>query len=42
MKMVCNFDMEIVNKDDWDWMDQKACLVFEPKALMMTLTEKSV
>ena len=41
-KMVWNFDMEMVKKDDWDWMDQKAYLVFEPKSLKVKLMEKSM
>ena len=39
-KMVWNFDLEMVNPNDWDWMDQKAFLVFEPKSLMVKLKEK--
>lgn len=40
-KMVFNFDIELVDPDDADWMDQKAYLVFEPKALMVKLKERS-
>ena len=39
-KVVWNFDLELIDPNDWDWMDQKAYLVFEPKALMVKLTEK--
>ena len=31
----------MVDPKDWDWMDQKAHLVFEPKALMVKLKEKA-
>ena len=40
--MVWNFEMELVDKDDWNWLDQKAYLVFEPKDLYVTLKEKSL
>ena len=40
-KMVWNFDFEMVDPNDWNWMDQKAYLVFEPKALMVRLKEKA-
>ncbi|MCJ1271052.1 hypothetical protein MMC22_010951 [Lobaria immixta] len=40
-KMVWNFDFEILDPNDWDWMDQKAYLVFEPKALIVKLKEKA-
>ncbi|MCJ1436577.1 hypothetical protein MMC27_005957 [Xylographa pallens] len=40
-KMVWNFDFEMVDTNDWNWMDQKAYLVFEPKALMVRLKEKA-
>ena len=41
-KMVWNFDLEMVDPNDWNWMDQKAYLVFEPKALMVKLKEKTL
>ena len=41
-KMVWNFDLEMVDTDDWNWMDQKAFLVFELKALMVKLKEKAL
>lgn len=40
-KMVWNFDFDMVDSNDWNWMDQKAYLVFEPKALMVKLKEKA-
>ena len=39
-KTIWNFELEMANPDDWSWMDQKAYLVFEPKALMVKLSEK--
>ncbi|KAJ8068401.1 hypothetical protein OCU04_003961 [Sclerotinia nivalis] len=39
-KIVFNFDMEFVDKDDWSWTDQQAYLVFEPKALHVKLKER--
>ena len=39
-KIVWNFELEIAHPDDWNWMDQKVYLVFEPKALMVKLYEK--
>ena len=39
--MVFNFDIEMANPNDTEWMDQKAYLVFEPKALMAKLKERS-
>ena len=41
-KMVWNFDFELVDPNDSNWMDQKAYLVFEPKALWVTLREKNL
>lgn len=41
-KMVWNFDLEMVDPNDWNWMDQKAYLVFEPKALMVKLKERAL
>lgn len=41
-KMVWNFELEMADPNDWDWMDQKAFLVFEPKALMVKLKEKAL
>lgn len=41
-KMVWNFELEMVDADDWNWLDQKAYLVFEPKALMVKLEEKAL
>ena len=38
-KMICNFEMELVDKDDWNWLDQKAYLVFELKVLFVRLKE---
>ena len=38
-KMVWNFDLEMADPDDWNWLDHKAYLVFEPKALMVKLKE---
>ena len=40
-KMIWNFEFEMADPNDWDWMNQKAYLVFEPKALMVKLTEKA-
>lgn len=39
-KMIWNFEFEMADPIDWDWMDQKAFLVFEPKALIVKLKEK--
>ena len=39
-KMVYNFEMQLKDEGNWDWLDQKAYLVFEPKALMIELTER--
>jgi hypothetical protein len=39
-KMIWNFDLEMVDQNDWNWMNQKAYLVFEPKPLMVKLKEK--
>ena len=41
-KMVWNFDLELVNPNDSTWLNQKAYLVFEPKALMVKLNEKTL
>lgn len=41
-KMVWNFDFQLVDPNDSTWMDQKAYLVFEPKALMVQLSEKTL
>jgi hypothetical protein len=41
-KLVWNFELEMADPDDWSWMDQKAYLVFEPKALMVKLKEKAL
>ncbi|KAI4161886.1 MAG: hypothetical protein LQ342_004452 [Letrouitia transgressa] len=40
-KMVWNFDLDLAERADWGWMDQRAYLVFEPKALMVKLKEKN-
>lgn len=40
-KMIWNFELEMADPDDWNWLDQKAYLVFEPKALMVKLREKA-
>jgi len=40
-KLVWNFELEMADPNDWNWMDQKAYLVFEPKALMVKLKEKA-
>jgi len=40
-KMIWNFELELADPDDCNWMDQKAYLVFEPKALMVKLKEKA-
>lgn len=40
-RMMWNFDFELGDPDNWDWLDQKAYLVFEPKALMVKMKEKS-
>ena len=39
--MVYNFDMALADQNDWDWMNQKAYLFFEPKSLMVKLAERS-
>ena len=39
-KMVFNFDMQLADPENWDWLDQKAYLVFEPKALGVLLKER--
>ena len=41
-KMEWNFEMELVDKDDWNRLDQKAHLNFEPKDLSVKLREKSL
>ena len=41
-KMVWNFELEMADPNDWDWMDQKAFLVFEPKVLVVKLKEKAL
>ena len=41
-KMMWNFDLEMSNPGDWDWMKQSAYLVFEPKALVVKLREKTI
>lgn len=40
-KMIWNFHLELADPGDWNWMDQKAYLVFELKALMVKLKEKA-
>ncbi|KAL8941468.1 MAG: hypothetical protein Q9211_001811 [Gyalolechia sp. 1 TL-2023] len=40
-KMVYNFDMALADVNDVDWMNQKAYLFFEPKRLMVKLTERT-
>ncbi|KAL6720905.1 hypothetical protein ACLMJK_000004 [Lecanora helva] len=40
-KMIFNFDLGLADKSDWEWMDQKSYLVFEPKPLMVEMREKS-
>ena len=40
-KMIWNFELGLADPDDWNWLDQKAYLVFEPKALMVKLKEKA-
>lgn len=40
-KMIWNFELDLADPDDSNWMDQKAYLVFEPKALMVKLKEKA-
>ncbi len=40
-KMIWNFELELADPNDCNWMDQKAYLVFEPKALMVKLKEKA-
>ena len=39
LRMVWNFDFELASPENYDWMDQRAYLVFEPKALMVKLKE---
>lgn len=39
--MMWNFDLELSDPNNWDWLDQKAYLVFEPKALVIKVKEKS-
>ena len=39
-KTIWNFELEMANPDDWNWLDQKAYLVFEPKELIIKLSEK--
>ena len=41
-KMVWNFELEMADPNDWDWMDRKAFVVFEPKALKVKLKEKAL
>lgn len=41
-KMIWNFDLEMADPSECTWMDQKAFLVFEPKALMVKLKEKAL
>ena len=41
-KMVYNFDMQLEDQNNWDWLDQRAYLVFEPKALKVKLTERAM
>ncbi|KAA8563653.1 hypothetical protein EYC84_011675 [Monilinia fructicola] len=41
-RMVWNFEMELGNKNDGNWIDQRAYLVFEPKALHVRLKERCV
>ncbi|KAF7944490.1 hypothetical protein EAE96_010881 [Botrytis aclada] len=41
-RLIWNFEMELVDKNDWNWTDQRAYLVFEPKALHVKLKEREV
>ena len=41
-RIIWAFDLSLVNKDDKDWLDNRAYLAYEPKALMINLREKSL
>ena len=41
-RIVWSFELSLVDKDDKDWPDNRAYLAYAPKALMVTLREKSV
>lgn len=40
-KMVYNFEMVLNDIEDSTWLNQRAYLVFEPKALQVKLSERS-
>lgn len=41
-RIVWSFELSLVNKEDKDWPDNRAYLAYEPKPLMVTLSEKSL
>ena len=40
-RIVYAFELSLVNPEDKDWPDNRAWLAYEPKALMVTLKEKT-
>ena len=40
-RIVYAFELSLVNPEDKDWPDNRAWLAYEPKALMVTLEEKT-
>ena len=40
-KIVYAFELSLVNPEDKDWPDNRAWLAYEPKALMVTLKERT-
>ena len=41
-RLVWNFELELANQNDWDWPDQRAYLVFEPKPLNVKIRDRFV
>lgn len=41
-RIVWSFQLSLVNEEDKDWPDNRAYLAYEPKPLMVTLSEKSL
>lgn len=41
-RIVWSFQLSLVNQEDKDWPDNRAYLAYEPKPLMVTLSEKSL
>ena len=41
-RLLWNFELQLADPGDWDWPDQRAYLVFEPKPLNVIIRKRVI